>query len=108
MDVNNLFIKLDYSKDYATKELLEAFLQLKYPKKLAIGAGGITGIKADTRAVVNIEEYDLDGTVLFRKSLRYIDYASLLKDNVIRKPAVVKGYLLSRWLKPGGIDKPAH
>jgi uncharacterized protein (DUF1919 family) len=98
MDLNNLFLKFDYSKDYANELLLQEFLNLNYKKKLAIGS--------DKRYnnffhenLINIPEYSTDGVIFFRLSLKYIDYEYLLSKNILRKPSRIDGFIFSKFLR---------
>jgi uncharacterized protein (DUF1919 family) len=97
IDFKNLFIKFDYSKDYADKELLEEFLKLRFEKKIALGSAS-SDYGRNHKNIIGLSEYSNDGVVFFRLSLKYIDYKHLFTHNVLRKPTLINAFLLTRFL----------
>ena len=73
---DNLFIKFDGSKDYATPELVREFDALPYPK-LTLLKEPLEGVKS---AVV-VPNYTTDGLMQFERSLPYYNLVSWLNNN---------------------------
>jgi uncharacterized protein (DUF1919 family) len=96
VNFDNLFVKYDFSKDYGLHSHLDEFLRLSYSAKLAIGCNEC--ILKYGKDFINLPEYSADGAVLFRLSLRYLDYKKLLVDGVIAQPSTFKGKFLRRFL----------
>jgi uncharacterized protein (DUF1919 family) len=103
MDFDNLLVKFDYSKDYANLDLLKEFLALDFKRKLAVGAKQSDVPRRSS--LVAIPEYSTDGAVLFRLSLRYIDYEMLLNKNELHKPHLLSGIFFSKFLLNGVVSK---
>lgn len=97
IDKENLFVKFDYSKDFANERLLNDFLSLGFKRFLAIGSTQNRAVIFDNNRI-DFPKYATDASVLFRISLRYIDYEGLFKTNRVEKPSFFKGLFLSKFL----------
>lgn len=97
VDLKNLVLKFDFSKDYATEEILNQFLKLNYQKKIAIGAAS-NKVAEFNGATVSLPNYESNGLLLFRRSLRYIDFENFFLSGILTRPSTVKGLLLSKCL----------
>jgi uncharacterized protein (DUF1919 family) len=85
IDYDNLFIKYDCGKNDATKELLEDFVKLPHPNKVAIGR------PADTfpnPQVVPARFYTENGAGLFRRSLWDLDMKEWFESGRVRAPSL--------------------
>ena len=83
----NLFVKFDGSKDFATPELVHEFDQLSYPK-LTLLREPMLGV---TSAVV-VPHYTTDGMIQFERSRPYYDLVSWLNGGVLQASGIGQLY----------------
>ena len=69
MDWNNLFIKFDGSKDFASDEHLRIFNDLPYKNKICFVKTKISNFSS----VIQISEWDVDGAKMFRLCQKEFD-----------------------------------
>lgn len=74
---NNVVVKLDGGKDYATPELLQSFEQLPYRKLLLLEAA-----KSVAPSAVVVPGYTTNGMLQFRRSLPVFDLAGWLNTGI--------------------------
>jgi uncharacterized protein (DUF1919 family) len=85
MDWNNLFIKYDCGKDYASKELVEKFIKLQYPNKLLFGKENF-----GCANVIVIKDYPFNAVKQFRSCFLNFSPVGWLKGQTFYKNRLEK------------------
>jgi len=85
IDWDNLFIKYDCGKDYASKELVERFINMPYPNKLIFGKENFGNNK-----VIVIKDCPYDAVKQFRSCFLSFSPVGWLKDETIYRNSLQK------------------
>jgi len=100
---DNIFVKFDIGKDYATPDLLDQFLQLPFDRKLVVGPSN--SFSENKSNFVAISNYSGDGTLMFYSSIKHFDIVrwlnsgevlSLEKYGKLKGEALAKGLWIAR------------
>jgi len=86
MNWNNLFIKFDGSKDFASDEHLRIFNDLPYKNKICFVKTKISNFSS----VVQISEWDVDGKKMFRLCQKEFDIIGWLNNRKMNSSKIMR------------------